>query len=63
MSIKPMLFNTDMVQAIQNVGTAVDKSMISKEAKERFKRPAYQGTQIEAKSYKEHLMDRFMEVK
>lgn len=50
-------------QIIQNTGTAVDKNKISKEARERFKRPAYQGTKIAAKSYKQHILDRFMEVK
>lgn len=36
---------------------------VSKEAKKRFKRAAYSGTQIAAKSYSQHILDRFMEVK
>lgn len=35
----------------------------SNKAKEAFRRPAYQGTKSESKSYSEHIMERFMKIK
>lgn len=43
---------------IEQLGDAVDRKLIKKSVKDRFKRPAYQYTSLQQKSYSELLISR-----